>query len=57
MFSLTFKAFGMFATFLLFQSKLHVVLARGKVPKNSIHGDLFKKTLNKNPSDGKQHLR
>ena len=36
------KAFVMFVTFLLFQSNLYVVLARGKGPKNSIHRDLFK---------------
>ena len=32
----------MFVTFLLFQSNLYVVLARGKGPKNSVHRDLFK---------------
>ena len=32
----------MFVTFLLFQSNLYVVLARGKSPKNSVHRDLFK---------------
>ena len=42
-FSLTFKAFVMFLTFLLFRSNLHVVLANGRGPKNSIHRDLFKK--------------
>ena len=36
----------MFVTFLLFQSNLYVVLARGKGPKNSIHRDLSK---TKNP--------
>ena len=36
----------MFVTFLLFQSNLYVVLARGKGPKNSVHRDLFK---TKNP--------
>ena len=46
MFSLTFKAFMMFVTFLLFQSNLYVVLARGKGPKNNVHRDLFK---TKNP--------
>ena len=40
MFSLTFKVFVMFVTFLLFQSNLYVVLARGKGPKNSVHRDL-----------------
>ena len=41
----------MFGIFLLFQSNLYVVLARGKGPKNSVHRDLFKtkKTLNKSP--------
>ena len=38
MFSLTFKAFVMFLTFLLFQSNLCVVLAREKCPKISVHG-------------------
>ena len=42
MFSLTFKAFVMFVTFLLFQSNRYVVLAHGKVPKDSVHLDLFK---------------
>ena len=42
MFSLTFKVFVMFVTFLLFQSNLFVVLACGKSPKNSVHRDLFK---------------
>ena len=37
MFSLTFKAFVIFVTFLLFQSNLYVVLARGKGPKNGVH--------------------
>ena len=32
----------MFVTFLLFQSNLYVVLARGKGPKNSVNRDLFK---------------
>ena len=41
MFSLTFKAFMMFVTFLLFQSNLYMVLECGKGPKNSIHRDLF----------------
>ena len=36
MFSLTFKAFEMFMTFLLFQSNLNVVLAHGKGLRNSI---------------------
>ena len=31
----------MFVTFLLFQSNLYVVLAHGKGPKSSIHGDFF----------------
>ena len=31
----------MFVTFLLFQSNLHVDLAREKGPKNCIHRDLF----------------
>ena len=37
----------MFVTFLLFQSNLYVVLARGKGPKNSVQRDIFhtKKTL------------
>ena len=46
MFSLALKAFVMFVTFLLIQSSLYVVLARGKVPQNSVHWDLFK-TQNK----------
>ena len=46
MFSLTFKAFVMLVTFLLFQNNLYIVLARGKGPKNSVHRDLFK---TKNP--------
>ena len=46
MFSLAFKAFVVFVTFLLFQSKLYVVLAYGKGPKNSVQRDLFK---TKNP--------
>ena len=43
MFSVTFKAL---VTILLSQSKLYVVLTRGKGPKNSIHRNLFK---TKNP--------
>ena len=35
-----------FVTLLLFQNNLYVVLARGKVPKISVHRDLFK---TKNP--------
>ena len=46
MFSLTFKAFVMLVTFLLFQNNLYIALARGKGPKNSVHRDLFK---TKNP--------
>ena len=46
MFSLTFKAFVMLVTFLLFQNNLYIVLARGKGPKNNVHRDLFK---TKNP--------
>ena len=42
MFFITFKVFVMFVTFVLFQSNLFVVLARGKGPKNSVHRDLFK---------------
>ena len=46
MFSLTFKAFVMFVTFLPFQSNLYVVLARGKGPKNGFHkGHLKTKIL------------
>ena len=41
MFSLTFTAFVMLVTFLLFQSNLYVVLAHGG-PKNSVPRDLFK---------------
>ena len=37
-------------TFLLFQSNLYVVLARGKGPKNSVHKDLFKTINPKTPS-------
>ena len=32
----------MFATFLLFQRNLYIVLAHGKGPTNSAHRDLFK---------------
>ena len=32
----------MLVTFLLFQSKLYIILARGKGPKNSVHRDFFK---------------
>ena len=39
--SLKFKAFVMFVTFLLFQSNLYAVLAHGKGPKKSVHGDFF----------------
>ena len=46
MFSVTFKAFVVFVTFLLFQSNLYIVLAHGKGPKNNFHRDLFK---TKNP--------
>ena len=45
MFSLTFKPFVMLVTFLLFQSNLYIVLARGKTPKNSVHTDLFKNKI------------
>ena len=38
---LTFKAFVMLVTFLLFQSNLYLVLVHGKGSKNSIHRDLF----------------
>ena len=41
MFTLTFKAFVMFVTFLLFQSNLYIVLASGKGPKNSVLRDLL----------------
>ena len=52
MFPLAFKAFVMFVIFLLFQSNLYVVLARGKGSKNSVHGDLFKtKNLKQKPPD------
>ena len=48
----------MFATFLLFQSNLYVVLVHGKGPKNSVHRDLFKtKTQNKKPPDTQLRLR
>ena len=50
MFSLTFKAIVMFVKFLLFQSNLYIVLARGKGLKNSIYRDLFK---TKNPKQKK----
>ena len=46
-----FKAFVMFVTFLLFQCNLHVVLAHGKGPKNSVHRGLFK---TKNPKQNTQ---
>ena len=42
MFSLTFKAFVMFLTFLLFQSNLHVLLACGKGPINRVQRKLKK---------------
>ena len=42
MFSLTFKAFVMLVTFVLFQSNLYIVLAHGKGPRNSVCKDLFK---------------
>ena len=45
MFSLIFKAFVVLGTLLLFKSNLHVVLAREKGPKKSVHRDLFK-TMN-----------
>ena len=42
----------MFVTFLLFQSNLFVVSARGKGTKNSDHRDLFKtKNHKQNPPD------
>ena len=41
LFSLLFKAFVMFVTFLLFQSNLYVVLACGKGPKNSVQIEIF----------------
>ena len=47
MFSITFKAFVMFVTFLLFQSNLYVVSARGKEPKISVHRDLFRTKIPK----------
>ena len=50
LFSLTFKAFVMFVTSLLFQSNLNVVLAPGKGPKNSVYRDLF---TTKNPTHKK----
>ena len=50
MFSLTFIAFVVFVTFLLFQSNLYVVLALEKGPKNSFHRGLFK---TKNPKQKK----
>ena len=43
----------MFVTFLLFQSNLYVVLARGKGPKNSVHRDLFK---TKTPKQKKKQI-
>ena len=49
MFSLTFKAFVTFVTFLLFQCNLYVVLGLGKCPKNRIHRDLFKTKKSRNP--------
>ena len=50
MFSLTFRAFVMFVTFLLFQSNLYIVLACKKGPKNSIHRYLLRQNaLNKKP--------
>ena len=54
-FSLTFKAFMMFVTFLLFQSNLYVVLARGKGSKNSII-EIFarQKTLNKKSANSQK---
>ena len=42
MFSLTFKAFVMFLTFLLFQSNLQAVLACGKGHMNRVHRELKK---------------
>ena len=42
MFSLTFKAFVMLLTLLLFQSNLYVFLAHGKGLKNNVHRDLFR---------------
>ena len=47
MFSITFKAFVMFVTFLLFQSNLYVVLARGKGSKISVHRDLLRTKIPK----------
>ena len=37
----------MFMKFLLFQSNLYVVLARGIGPKNSVHRSLFKTKIPK----------
>ena len=51
MFSVLFKAFVMFVTFLLFQNNLYVVLVRRRGPKNSVHRDLFK---TKNPKQKTQ---
>ena len=42
MFSLTLKISVMFVTFLLFKNNLHIVLARGKGPKNGVYRDIFK---------------
>ena len=48
MFSLAFKAFVMFTTFLLFHSSLYIVLAHGKGPKKAFIKTFSKqKTLNK----------
>ena len=53
MFSLIFKVFVMFVTFLLFQSNLYIVLAPAKGPENSVYIDLFhKKTFKKPLSSG-----
>ena len=50
MFSLTFKAFVMFVTFLLFQSNFYIVLVHGKVLKIAFIEILVRqKTLNKEP--------
>ena len=49
-FSLTFKAFVMFVTFLLFQSNFYIVLVHGKVLKIAFIEILVRqKTLNKEP--------
>ena len=46
--SLTFKAYAMFVTFLLFQSNLYVVLARGKGPRSCII-DIFARQIPPGP--------